>query len=100
MLVVKCRAVPRYREAPCSLPPTPTPAGRVLTGPSSAACGKESAGDTPGRNVLVAGTAASSSGRVTVCPGQRPGGYPAQVRMPAPPRRAAHACRFGPWGAG
>ena len=89
MLVVKCRAVPRYREAPCSFPPTPTPAGRVLTGPSSAACGKESAGDTPGRNVLVAGTAASSTGRVTVCPGQRSGGYPVQVRMPAPPRRAA-----------
>ena len=26
--------MPRYREAPCSFPPTPTPAGRVLTGPA------------------------------------------------------------------
>ena len=32
--------MPRYREAPCSFPPTPTPTGRVLTGPSSVACGK------------------------------------------------------------
>jgi hypothetical protein len=36
---VDCRAVPRYRESLCSSPPTPMPAGRVLTGPSSAAFG-------------------------------------------------------------
>ena len=33
-----------------------------------------SAGDTPGRDVPIARTAASSSGRVTVRPGLRPGG--------------------------
>jgi hypothetical protein len=72
---------------------------RALTSPFPVAFRARSTGDSPaGRPGLSssASTAASSSGRVTICAGRRSGAGLRLVRMPAPPRRTGRRARPRP----
>ena len=58
---------------------------RAADQPARPRTGNEAQGTPSGRVSSSAGTAASSSGRVTVRPGRPSGGRPGPARMPAPP---------------